>query len=87
MEINFLALRPHAAGKPVVALAGAVPPDADDAPHRLFDALLPIGPHPRTVAAAIAATEPDLVRTAKSIGDIMHLAGPWQGPPTALPVS
>ena len=59
---------------PVIALAGKVPLEKNEALEKYFDVLLAIGNQPLDLPAALAATEKNLVRTAEALGNLLASA-------------
>ena len=68
-----VASRAKSKGLPVIGLAGKVPQERNELLQQYFDVLLPIGHQPASLAAAVAATESDLVRTATALGNLLAL--------------
>jgi glycerate kinase len=71
-----VARRAKEKGLPVIGLAGKVPPERNELLQQYFDVLLPIGHHPASLPAAMAATESDLLRTATALGNLLALQAP-----------
>ena len=61
-------------GVPVVALAGKVPLENNQALQQYFDVLLPIGHQPLDLDTAVAGTEKNLARTAEAFGNSIAIA-------------
>lgn len=68
-----VARRAKQQGVPVIGLAGNVPLEPSDALHAVFDVLLAIGNQPCDLPRALAATNSNLERTAKELGNMLHL--------------
>ena len=70
-----VALSAHAKSKPVIALSGRL--DIEPAPelYKYFDVLLPLSNAPSDLDQALKFCRQNLVRTAKEIGNMLHLAG------------
>lgn len=60
-------------GLPVIALAGKVPLEKNEALSKYFDVLFAIGHQPCNLPAALAATENNLIRTAEAQGNILAI--------------
>ena len=60
-------------GCPVIGLAGVVPLQQNANLQQYFDVLLSIGNQPSDLPAAFAATEANLIRTSKALGDLLSL--------------
>lgn len=58
---------------PVIALAGKVPLEKNEALSKYFDVLIAIGHQPCDLPAALAATENNLIRTAEAQGNILAI--------------
>ncbi|MEJ7588944.1 MAG: glycerate kinase [Ferruginibacter sp.] len=70
----------HAAkqkGLPVIALAGKVPLQNQEALQQYFDVLLPISHEPHNLPDALEVTEDNLIRTARAIGNLLAISGKY----------
>lgn len=61
-------------GLPVIALAGNVPIEHNEALQQYFDVLLPIGQQPVELATALACTAENLTRTSREIGNLLAIS-------------
>ena len=66
-----VAYRAKEKGLPVIALAGKVPLEKNETLTKYFDVLLAIGHQPCDLAAALAATEKNMIRTAEALGNLL----------------
>ena len=58
---------------PVIGLAGKIPLEKNEALQQYFDVLMAIGHQPMDLAAALAATESNLIRTSMLLGNLLSL--------------
>ena len=68
-----VARRAKEKGRGVIGLAGRVPLERSAALQEYFDVLLPIGHQPAGLPEALAATEQNLIRTARELGNTLSL--------------
>jgi glycerate kinase len=68
-----VASRAKAKGLPVIGVAGKIPLESNEKLNQYFDVLLAIGNGPADIAAALADTEKNLVRTGQSIGEMLKI--------------
>jgi len=68
-----VAYRAKMKGLPVIALAGKVPLEKNEALQKYFDALMAIGQQPGDLQTALANTAANLTRTAIAIGNLLAL--------------
>ena len=68
-----VALRAKKKNIPVIGLAGKVPLEQDAELQQYFDVLLSINNEPTEITEAMKNTERNLVRSAKTIGDLLYL--------------
>ena len=59
--------------KPVIGIAGKIPLEEEPGLQQYFDVLLAIGNEPCDITTAIQNTKVNLIRTARSIGDLLVL--------------
>jgi glycerate kinase len=68
-----VALRAKSKNVPVIALAGSVPLDNDDQLRQHFNTSIPIGNEPAELTTALNNTTKNLIRAAKSVGDLLAI--------------
>jgi len=68
-----VASRAKAKGIPFIGLAGKIPAANNQKLNEYFNVLMAIGNEPSDIKTALARTEENLIRTAKSIGDILAI--------------
>ncbi|RYU91886.1 glycerate kinase [Mucilaginibacter terrigena] len=68
-----VAKRAKAKGIPVIGLAGKIPAQSNEKLNEYFNVLMAIGNQPADLVTALTDTEVNLIRTAKSIGDMLAM--------------
>jgi glycerate kinase len=68
-----VASRAKAKGIPVIGLAGKIPSASNQKLNEYFNVLMAISNEPSDIETALARTEENLIRTAKSIGEMLSI--------------